>query len=128
MKRRIKLILVGMLLLMIVGCGNKENDNLLLVKGKWIADGTQYKTVISVVDGKTTYAEGDDELPPYILAFDGLGNYSLQLKNNTEAGTYIVNKDLDVILTPNDNDFWVCQLKTNEELYCLKHAHLFAKE
>lgn len=98
-----------------------------LVEGRWVADGTQYLPIING-DGDEVIPDKDD-FPPYYLKFDGKGNYTLQLKDYTQTGTYTVYENKEVILKSDEgliSEF--CELKNTNELHCNKSASMYNKE
>lgn len=125
MRKRLYSIIKIMFLLVVVGCKNDNNRSKEL-EDKWVADGTQIKHIISIIDDKPVYAEKD--LPPYILTLNEDGKYILQLKNITDTGTYEVDDEKNVYFDSNETGIWTCQLKKDKELHCLVHATLFIKE
>ena len=96
--------------------------------GKWIANGTQYKTIVSVdSNGQSIYADDYDK--PYYLLVNNDSTYLLKLndKSNTEeSGTYQI-ENTQIIFSPNNNNFvWYCQLE-KETLNCNSYAEKFEK-
>ena len=129
MNKILCLILIGVLLIILVGCNTKDNKledkNLLLLEGSWKADGTQYRLIIGSDGDKPIL---DDDLLPYYLNFDGKGNLTMLIKGNTYTGIYQIDDEKQVILLPEELSLTTCQLKNDIELHCELYASLFIKE
>lgn len=125
MRKKIFTIVVMLLFLGIVGCKNNEK-NKDSFKGRWIADGTQIKHIIAIVDDKPVYEEED--LPPYILDIDGHGNYTLQLKNHIYTGIYEIVEENNIYFESDESTDFTCNIKKENELECQMYATLFIRE
>jgi hypothetical protein len=115
----------AILLFFLMNDDNNSSNSLYKVKGIWIADGTQYTYIVGYKDGHYIYS---DNSTPFSLNLDGKGNYTLEMGENTEIGTYsfnqgnVVLQNEDGLITEN------CQIKNNNELHCDKYASLYIKK
>ena len=131
MKKVISLFFMIFLLIVVVACNNHKSTTdelLLLVEGNWIADGTQYNPIIAVVGDEVTHAVNPDDLTPYTLSFDGIGNYILITHDQTYNGTYSVDDNGFVNLIDDVLLSVFCQLEKDNELHCDRVASIFIKE
>lgn len=109
-------------------CPKYKEDKLLnQLEGQWIADGTQIKSIIDMVDGEHIYA--DDYDLPYYLNINKDGTYLLNLNNKTnytEKGKYSIT-DNKINFNPETDDgfIWSCKLPNDNELHCENYATIF---
>lgn len=137
--KKIFLIIVCLVVLL-TGCFNKKEDIyqsstneekvIKQLEGQWIADGTQMKVVLEIVDGEPVYA--DDYDLPYYLNINKDGTYLLDLNNEnnqTENGKYSVAENKINFRPETDEGFiWSCELLNDNELHCENYATVFMKE
>ena len=103
---------------------NDSNTSLNL-KGTWVADGTQYQFAIGYENGEIIYA---DISTPFYLELDGKGNYTLNMGEYTEIGTYSF---FEENLSLRNNDGLIterCEIKEDTNLYCEFYASLYIKK
>lgn len=95
------------------------------LKGTWVADGTQFQYVLGYENGEIIYS---DTSTPFYLELDGKGNYTLNMGEQTEIGTYSFYEDK---LSLRNNDGLVterCEIKDDTKLYCEFYASLYIKK
>ena len=120
MKKTIKILSCGVMVLGLVGCG-KELDKL---HGEWTA--TIENQNIYQIDGSGNKVGGKEE---YVLECDGKGNYTLKIENGQiKNGTYSIAED-DKITFKDDNDMLisVCELSNKNEIRCYEKSTYASK-
>lgn len=122
-------LVISCLVLLLIGCSNQGKD-VNQLNGRWIADGTQMKAILEVVDGEPIYA--DDYDLPYYLDINEDGTYLLTLNNeskDTEKGKYnVIANEIRFSPEVNEGFIWACQLLNNNELHCENYATVFTKD
>ena len=127
------LILIIIIVLFLIGilCMNFiKQENKTDMSGKWIADGSQSKLVLSIdSDGNEVYAA--DYTNPYELTIKNDGTYKIVFNNEygEEEGKYSINKESKIIIFhPNNNQTWHCEIKDEKEIVKCLYAESFVKE
>lgn len=114
-----KLITVILIIIVTTACNNKLDG----FEGTWIAyPGNQ---IITKVDKEKTIGGKK----AYYLKIDGKGNYTLELEQGIQKGTYIIKEDnKGVILKEEDGLISEnCTLENETELHCDRYALLYEK-
>lgn len=114
-----KLITVILIIIVTTACNNKLDG----FEGTWIA--YPRNQIITKVDKEKTIGGKK----AYYLKIDGKGNYTLELEQGIQKGTYIIKEDnKGVILKEEDGLISEnCTLENETELHCDRYALLYEK-
>lgn len=118
-------ILLLILLIVVVYILTKDNNQLSVVKGVWLADKTQYVYIIKYENGQPIYSNADT---PFYLTLDGKEHCKLEMSDRVETGTYSFNKDNLVLKNDDGLITENCRVIDNKELHCDKYAYLYVRQ
>ena len=115
MKHVLNMLLCGMMILVITGCGNKLDA----LRGDWLAD-IENQIQLTMNENGDTFGGKNT----YDLECDDRGNYTLKLNENyAVTGTYEILDDNSITFKDKDGFLvGLCELSSDKEINCNQHA------